>query len=205
MIGKLTGTVDAIGDGWLILDVGGVGYEVHAPSRTIARLKPGEGASFIIEMLVREDMIRLYGFATAGERTWFRQLQSVQGVGAKLAVAILGALSPSDIAQAVMMQDQKLISRAPGVGPKVAARLIAELRDKVAKLSTTSPLDHGTAAKPGAAPAGISGAADAISALTNLGYGPAEAMAAINGVLAEKGTGLKTEELIRLGLKALAK
>lgn len=201
MIGKLTGRLDTVGVSGLILDVGGVGYEVTCSARMLAGLPAiGEIVSLSIDTHVREDAIRLYGFASEHERAWFRALQQVQGVGAKVAIAVLGIMSAHELANAVALQDKAQVARAPGVGPKVAARIVAELKDKMPALSS------GFASAGGAAPISVPegmAAQEAVSALTNLGYGQAQAAAAI--AAAEKAGAAKTEELIRLGLKELAR
>ena len=140
MIGKLRGVVDSYGDDWVIVDVGGVGYQVYCASRTLQALPhPGETVTLSIETYVREDMIRLYGFGSEVEREWFRLLQTVQSVGAKVALAVLGIMKPGDLATAIALQDKAAISRAPGVGRKVAERIVAELRDKAPALSSADP------------------------------------------------------------------
>ena len=205
MIGKLHGLVDEVGDDWVILDVGGVGYEVHCPVRTLAALPPrGEAASLAIETHLRQDMIRLYGFAEPQEREWFRALQTVQGVGSKVALAVLSVLAPGDLARAVMANDTAAISRAPGVGAKVAQRIATELKDKAAKLGggTFAAADAASAVGSG----GDGGAmADAVSALVNLGYGRPQAAEAVTRAMAVAGEGARTAELIRHGLKDLAR
>ncbi len=136
MIGKLTGRLDSVSLQAVVLDVGGVGYEVTVGARTIAELpQPGETVTLAIDTHVREDEIKLYGFATEHERAWFRALQTVQGVGAKIALAVLGTLSAADLANAVALQDKGQVARAPGIGPKVAARIVAELKDKMPSLA----------------------------------------------------------------------
>ncbi|MGH6829323.1 MAG: Holliday junction branch migration protein RuvA, partial [Rhizomicrobium sp.] len=130
MIGKLTGTVDSLGEDWAILDVSGVGYVVHCPSSTLSRLAVGGHVSLMIEMKVSEDAIRLYGFASAEEREWFRLLQTVQSVGAKVALSVLSTLSPRELQRALALSDKTMIGRAPGVGPKLALRITTELKDK---------------------------------------------------------------------------
>ena len=136
MIGKLTGRVDQVSLNAVIVDVGGVGYEVTVGARTLTMLPPvGEVVSLAIDTHVREDEIRLYGFASEHERAWFRALQTVQGVGAKVALSVLGTLSAADLANAVALQDKAQVARAPGVGPKVAARIVAELKDKMPTLA----------------------------------------------------------------------
>jgi Holliday junction DNA helicase RuvA len=203
MIGKLTGTVDAVSLNAVIVDVGGVGYEVTVGARTLTSLPlVGEIVSLAIDTHVREDEIRLYGFATEHERAWFRALQSVQGVGAKVALSVLGTLSAGDLANAVALQDKGLVSSAPGVGPKVAARIVAELKDKMPVLAPAIRPGGGLAPV-ATLPEGLS-ARDAVSALTNLGYGHGEAAAAISAAIGKVGRDARPEELIRLGLKELA-
>ena len=201
MIGKLTGRLDEVGPSTLILDVNGVGYEVTCAARTLAALPAvGETMTLAIDTHVREDAIRMYGFATEHERAWFRALQTVQGVGAKVALAVLGTLDAADLANAVVLQDKNQVARAPGVGPKVASRIVAELKDKMPSLAP--------AIRPGAglAPVAIlpEGARDAVSALTNLGYGHAQAAAAVSLAVGKAGREARTEDLIRLGLRELA-
>lgn len=207
MIGKLKGIVDSYGDDWVIVDVGGVGYLVTCSTRTLSSLaKPGEPAVVFVETVMREDSIRLYGFASETEKEWFRLLQSVQGVGSRVALAILGTLSAADIGNAIAMQDKAMVARAPGVGPKVAGRIVSELRDKApivgsdtdfAKLSgELSDEAVGRAASP---------ARDAVSALVNLGYGQAQAGAAVAAAMKDAGEEATAETLIRLGLKELAR
>jgi Holliday junction DNA helicase RuvA len=202
MIGKLTGRLDAVGPQAVILDVCGVGYELTLPARTLGSLPPlGETVSFAIDTYLREDAIRLYGFATEHERAWFRALQTVQGVGAKVALAVLGALSAADLANAVVLQDKSIVARAPGVGPKVAARIVAELKDKMPVLALA--VSPGGLVPPAELPRGLA-AKDAISALLNLGYGHGEAAAAIQAAIGKVGREARAEELIRVGLKELA-
>ncbi|MEM7620575.1 MAG: Holliday junction branch migration protein RuvA [Pseudomonadota bacterium] len=210
MIGKLKGNIDSSGEDWVLVDVGGVCYEVSCSTRTLTLLPAiGEQIVLSIETYVREDQIRLFGFATENERTWFRLLQSVQGVGAKVALAILGTLSPSDLTNAITLQDKAMVSRAPGVGPKVAQRIVSELKDKVGALNLDPSMTEGSglSGTPSTAEAAshTSATADAISALTNLGYAPAQASAAIAAVYKEAEENAGPEELIRLGLKELAK
>src|SRR6516165_583411 len=170
MIGKLKGVVDSVDEEALILDVNGVGYLVSASARTLRALPAaGEAAELMIETHVREDAIRLYGFLTAAERDWFRLLQSVQGVGAKVALGILGALSADALSTAIARQDKAMMARAPGVGPKLAARLVLELKDKAPQLGT---VDFGAASAKIEGVAGLPKTAeDAILALVGLGYG----------------------------------
>jgi len=205
MIGKLKGIIDALGDDWVLIDVNGVCYEVHCSARTLGSLPlVGEAATLSIETYVREDQIKLFGFATDAERAWFRLLQTVQGVGAKVALAVLGTLSPQDLANAVALQDKAQVSRSPGVGPKVAQRIVTELKDKIPNmvLSGQPGAVISLAGEDGASAAPA--AADAVSALTNLGYAQAQASAAVAAASRKAGEGSETAELIRLGLKELA-
>lgn len=205
MIGKLKGVVDSYGEDFVILDVQGVGYVVHCSARTLQRLPAaGEATSLSIETFVREDMIRLYGFRSDAEREWFRLLQTVQGVGAKVALGVLSVLEPPALASAIATGDKGAVARAPGVGPRLAARLVAELKDKAPAFA---PLDPALVALSGAveegnAPQPVS---DAISALVNLGYQQAQASAAIATVLKSAGEGAEAKVLIRLGLRELAR
>ena len=203
MIGKLTGRVDQVSLNAVIVDVGGVGYEVTVGARTLTMLPPvGEVVSLAIDTHVREDEIKLYGFGSEHERAWFRALQTVQGVGAKVALSVLGTLSAADLANAVALQDKAQVSRTPGVGPKVAARIVAELKDKMRTLAPAiMPL--GGLAPVAVLPEGLA-ARDAVSALTNLGYAHGEAAAAISAAVGKAGREARAEELIRLGLKELA-
>ncbi len=206
MIGKLKGVVDTIGEDWVIVDVGGVGYEVFCASRTLGQLPPpGEPVTLAVETHVRETEIRLFGFLQDAEREWFRLLQSVQGVGAKVALAILGVLAPAELANALALQDKAAITQAPGVGPKVAMRILNELKDKAPTLGVAGAAvisDGGGRASSGD---GGGSAAEAVSALTNLGYPPQQAGQAIAAVFKREGEDLSTAELIRLGLKELAR
>lgn len=203
MIGKLKGVVDTYGEDFVILDVQGVGYVVHCSTRTLQKLPPvGEAAALAIETQVREDSIRLFGFSGDAERDWFRLLQTVQGVGAKVALAILSIFSPGELASAVAGQDKAMVARASGVGPKLAARIVAELKDKAPAYAGFDPVvarlsaDHEEQAP--------QAAQDAISALVNLGYGRPQAAAAVAAGLKAIGEGADTGALIRRGLKELA-
>ena len=198
MIAKLAGTLDSTADGGAIVDVGGVGYLVFCSARTLARLPaPGLPVSLIIDTHVREDQISLYGFLDRGEREWFRLLTTVQGVGAKLALAILGALPPDELALALASQDRATLTRANGVGPKLAARILTELKDKAGALTLgsadTAPLQ----------PGGL--VADAVSALVNLGYRRAEAYGAVAAAARALGQEAAIDALIRAGLKELGR
>jgi holliday junction DNA helicase RuvA len=203
MIGKLKGVVDRVDDESLILDVNGVGYLVSASARTLRALPVvGEKAELLIETHVREDAIRLYGFLTATEREWFRVLQSVQGVGAKVALGILGALSADELSLAIAKQDKATMARAPGVGPKLAARLVLELKDKAPALGAAdfAGADIGFAR----APKLTKEAEDAILALVSLGYAQPQAAAAVARISAALGQEAETAALVRAGLKELA-
>jgi Holliday junction DNA helicase RuvA len=205
MIGKLKGIVDTYADDHVILDVQGVGYLVHCSGRTLQALPPaGEAAVLFIETFVREDMIRLYGFASEAEKAWFLLLQNVQGVGAKVALNVLSTLSPSELANAVALGDRAMVARANGVGPKVAARIVAELKDKAPGYANIDPVVAQLAGQLEArrAPAPVS---DAVSALVNLGYAQLQASAAIAAAVREAGEDADTAKLIRLGLKELAR
>jgi Holliday junction DNA helicase RuvA len=196
MIAKLTGLIDSAVEDAAIVDVGGVGYLVYCSARTLARL-PSKGApvSLLIETHVREDHIHLYGFGEPSERDWFRLLTTVQGVGARLALAILGVLGADDLARAIAAADKASLSRAPGVGPKLAARIAAELKDKVGSIvlgpAAASLPEHGIEA-------------DAVSALVNLGYRRAEAFSAVAAAARRLGGGAAVDALIRAGLKELS-
>ncbi|MEO1143160.1 MAG: Holliday junction branch migration protein RuvA, partial [Pseudomonadota bacterium] len=169
MIGKLKGILDSIGEETIIIDVGGVGYEVFCSARTLATLPTiGEPMSMSVETHVRETEIKLFGFSSEMERDWFRLLQSVQGVGAKVALAIQGTLAPADLASAIALQDKAMVARAPGVGPKVAQRIVLELKNKVPAYSADAAMDMGLAHDIGDGVAS-SAVQDAVSALSNLG------------------------------------
>src|SRR5262249_50517124 len=205
MIGKLKGMVDAVGEGHAIVDVGGVGYEVQASARTLRALEAGQPVSLAIETHVREDAIRLFGFTSEVERAWFRLLQTVQGVGAKVALAVLGTLAPQDLASAIALQNWAAVEQTPGVGKKLSQRIVAELRDKAPALSVAGLNVPTPARKGAAAPVENSATAEAISALTNLGYQPAQASQAVAAAIAELGDAADTPKLIRRGLKELAR
>lgn len=204
MIGKLKGTVDEIGDDHVIVDVHGVGYVAFCSSRTLAKLNMGEAAVLYIETYVREDVFRLFGFITPLERDWFRLLQSVQGVGAKVALAVLSTLTPSDLANAIALQDKVMVARAPGIGPKVAQRIVAELKNKVPAYAGDISGAMGLKQELGE---GVSSSAvtDAVSALSNLGYSREQAANAVSAAIREAGEEADSSKLIRLGLKELSK
>jgi Holliday junction DNA helicase RuvA len=198
MIAHLKGRLDATGLDHAVIDVGGVGYLVGASSRTLAALgRVGEAATLFTEMLVGEEFIRLVGFATAAERDWFRLLTGVQGVGARVALAILSALEPAELNRAVLSQDKATVARANGVGPKLAERIVRELKDKVGGVAL------GPAAIGQAAPVGAG--ADAVSALLNLGFRPAEAASAVAQAEEELGEAASLDALVRLALRKAAK
>ncbi len=206
MIGRLRGKLEAQGEDWIILDVGGVGYEVFCSSRVLAWAAAQDGEVVLaIETHVREDQIRLFGFQSETERQWFRLLQSVQGVGSRVALSILGTLTLQEIANAIALGDKAAVSRAPHVGPKLAVRIVTELKDKAPVLSlasiSASPVVPG---KGKGAPAS-SANAEAISALVNLGYQQIQASVAIAAASRELGDEASTEALIRRGLKELAR
>lgn len=211
MIGKLKGIVDAIGESHCIIDVNGVGYEVQASARTLRSMELGQSASLVIDTHVREDAIRLFGFTSEVERSWFRTLQNVQGVGSKVALGVLGTLSSQDLANAIALGDWASVERAPGVGKKLALRIVAELKDKAPALAVAGL--HVPAAINGVAKGANDttassealATAEAISALTNLGYNPVQASQAIAIAARDLGVEADTAKLIRRGLKELAR
>ncbi|MBI2240742.1 MAG: Holliday junction branch migration protein RuvA [Magnetospirillum gryphiswaldense] len=206
MIAKLKGLIDTLGDDHCIIDVGGVGYLVFCSGRTLGKLQTGTAAALHVETHVREDHIHLYGFAEAGERDWFNLLTTVQGVGAKVALAILSVAGPEQLLQTIAAQDKTLLTRASGVGPKLAVRILTELKDKAGKMSLGgfAPSAAGTAA---ATPVSAAGGLmeDAISALVNLGYKRLEAFEAVGVVAKELGDDADSSTLIRHALKRLGK
>jgi Holliday junction DNA helicase RuvA len=203
MIGKLKGILDSVDEEGLIIDVNGVGYVVAASARTLRNLPAvGQATILHIETQVREDAIRLFGFLTEGERDWFRLLQSVQGVGAKVALAILGVLSAAELSGAIVSQDKAMVARAQGVGPKLAARIVLELKDK-APVGGVAELG-GDIASADQASKLPKAASDAVLALVGLGYARPQAAAAVAKGFASLGAGAETAALIRLGLKELA-
>jgi Holliday junction DNA helicase RuvA len=205
MIGKLRGKVDAIGESHAIIDVNGVGYEVQLSARTLRNMKQGEEVSLTIDTHVREDAIRLFGFASEVERSWFRTLQTIQGVGSKVALATLGTLSPQDLASAIALQNWAAVEQTPGVGKKLAQRIVAELKDKAPALSVAGLNVPAAVNGKTAVPAEANATAEAISALINLGYNPAQANAAVAIALSELGDKAETPGLIRRGLRELAR
>jgi Holliday junction DNA helicase RuvA len=207
MIGQLKGKIDAIGEAHAIVDVSGVGYEVQLSARTLRNLKLGQDVVLTIDTHVREDAIRLFGFQSEVERSWFRTLQTIQGVGAKVALGVLGVLSSQDLANAIALGNWAAVEQAPGVGKKLAQRIVAELKDKAPALSVAGlhvPVAAGAGGASEVPPEGLA-AAEAISALTNLGYNPAQASAAVAAAMKELGSDADTAKLIRRGLKELAR
>ncbi|MBO6807740.1 Holliday junction branch migration protein RuvA [Thalassospira sp.] len=230
MIAKLRGIVDFIGEDSVIIDVNGVGYLVFASRRTLSMLPPkGGDAGLMIETHVREDHIHLYGFADNAEKQWFALLTTVQGVGAKVALALLSVLTPTDLLRALAAQDTTALCRAPGIGPKVATRIVGELKDKAAKLNLGPVAAPAAPAVEDAKPAAKSKKtakpapdvsadtapaepvvddsvvlADAVSALVNLGYGRSEAFGAVGKAAQQAGDDKSIDTLIRLGLKELS-
>ncbi len=206
MIGQLRGKVEAIGETICIIDVGGVGYEVQASGRALRNMSLGAEVKLTIDTHVREDAIRLYGFASEVERTWFRTLQKLQGVGAKVALAILGVLGPQELANAIALGNWAAVEQTPGVGKKIAQRIVTELKDKAPAL-TVAGMDVPATGKPGGqGQAGdSSAAAEAISALSNLGYIPVQASQAVAAAMQELGDDADTAILIRRGLKELSR
>ena len=206
MIGKLKGLVDGYGDDHVHIDVGGVVYEAFCSSKTMQALpQVGHATVVHIEMVVREDMIRLYGFQSVLEREWFRLLMNnVQGVGAKVALAILSTLAPADLANAIALRDIAMVSRAPGVGKKVAERIVTELKNKAPAYAGTASGTIGLKQElgEGVAPAPIT---DAVSALVNLGYSRDTAANAVAAALKTAGEDADAPKLIRFGLKELAR
>jgi Holliday junction DNA helicase RuvA len=205
MIGKLKGTLDSYGEDFIIVDVHGVGYLVHCSARTLQSLPAaGEGVSLAIETHVREDQIRLFGFTSELEREWFRLLQTVQGVGTKVALAILSTFKPAELASAIALRDKAAITRTPGVGPKVGERIVTELKDKAPSYAALDPalvklsgdIDDRRAPRP---------VSDAVSALVNLGYRRVEAFGAVARVAQRLGEGAPLDAIIRAGLQELAR
>ncbi len=197
MIAKLKGVVDSTGEGWAVIDVGGVGYLVFCSGRTLGRLRLGDAAEVLIETHVREDHIHLYGFFDAHERDWFKLLTTVQGVGVKVALAMLTVLSPDQLVQAIAAADKAMITQTPGVGPKLATRILSELKDKVGAIALGIATDAVVSAESGAI-------ADAASALANLGYLPSQALTAVRRAAGTLGDEAGVEALIRAGLAELA-
>jgi len=205
MIGKLKGVIDSYGEDFIVVDVNGVGYLVHCSARTLQALPAvGQPVTLAIETHVREDQIRLFGFLADVEREWFRLLQTVQGVGTRVALSVLSTLTPGDLASAIALRDKAAVARTPGVGPKVAERIVTELKDKAPAYADLDPavVRFSGAVEEKRAPQPV---ADAVSALVNLGYGQPQAAVAIAAAARNAGEKAETAQLIRLGLKELAK
>lgn len=204
MIGKLKGTVEEIGDDYVLVDVHGVCYVAYCSGRTLSKIgSVGEACVLFIETYVREDQLKLFGFMSVLEREWFNLLQSVQGVGAKVALAVLSTLTPGELANAIALQDKTAVSRAQGVGPKVAVRIVTELKNKAPayageaiNMGLKQEIGEGVASAP---------VADAVSALTNLGYSRDQAANAVAAAMKTAGEGADSAKLIRLGLKELSR
>ncbi len=223
MIGKVSGRVDYVAEDHALIEAGGVGYVVQCSRRTLSGLRPGAAAALYTEFVMREDAMQLFGFPTLAEREWHRLLTGVQGVGARVALGVLGALGPEAVGRALAMGDAAAIRAAPGVGPKLAARIVNELRDKAPAVMALGAAAARPAVAPVAAvvaseapavaqPAPVETAedegraaalSDAMSALTNLGYGEGEAASAVSGAMAS-GAEPTAQGLIRAALKALA-
>ncbi len=199
MIGKLTGIVDHVAEDHVILDVGGVGYLVHCPASTLSRLSAGTTASLAIETRITDETIKLYGFSSPSEREWFRLLQTVQNVGARVALAVLTALSPRDLEKALALGDKAAIGRAQGVGPKLATRIVTELKDKAPAMMLRGGVEPDEV-RAMAAPRGAE--ADAVAALAKLGYAPTQAAEMVARAAQALGETAPVDALIREALKA---
>jgi holliday junction DNA helicase RuvA len=204
VIAKLSGVVDQIEHDEAVISVHGVGYRAFCSARTLSRLPPlGTSARLLIETHVREDHIHLYGFIDAAERDWFRLLTTVQGVGARLALSILSVMAPETLGLAILAQDKSALAQAEGVGPRLAARIVNELRDKAGSIAATEP---SSAISPPAKPETSHGAAaDAIAALENLGVGRGEALGAVAAAARKLGCEAAADVLIKAGLEELAR
>jgi Holliday junction DNA helicase RuvA len=199
MIAKLTGVLDSVGPDWAVIDVHGVGYLTYCSARTLRHLGGiAAPVSLVVETHVREDHIHLYGFVDSAERDWFRRLITVQGVGSRVALSLLSVLAPDQLTLAVAAQDRAALIAADGVGPKLATRILSELKDKVGDLVVGAAAVAATPAE------GVGATTDAVSALVNLGYRRAEAFGAIAAAAGRLGPGAEIEELIRAGLKELS-
>ena len=203
MIAKLKGVVDAVDTDGAIIDVGGVGYLVSASDRTLRDLAVGAPVTMLVETIVREDAIALYGFLATAERDWFRILTTVQGVGARVALSILSTLAPDEIARAIAAQDRATLSRPAGVGPKLAARLATELKDKAAAFGIAAPAPSAAASADMPSTGTLN--EDAVSALVNLGYRRVEAFGAVARASQRLGAEAKLDAVIRAGLQELAR
>lgn len=203
MIAKLKGTVNSVDTDSAVIDVGGVGYLVAASSRTLRDLVAGGPATLLVETIVREDAIALYGFLETAERDWFRILTTVQGVGARVALSILSTLAPDEIARAIAAQDRATLSRPAGVGPKLAARLATELKDKAAAFGVAPATATAVVDAPAGSPGSIN--EDAVSALVNLGYKRVEAFGAVARVTQRLGSDARLDAVIRAALQELVR
>ena len=204
MIARLKGVVESVDTDSAVIDVGGVGYLVSASARTLRDLAAGASVTVLVETIVREDAIALYGFLDSGERDWFRILTTVQGVGARVALSILSTLAPDEIARAIVAQDRATLSRPAGVGPKLAARLATELKDRAASFGM-APATRGGAPSPSPAATGGSFTEDAVSALVNLGYKRVEAFGAVARAIQQLGAEATFDTVVRAGLRELAR
>jgi len=204
VIAKLKGAVDSVDEGGAVIDVNGVGYLVSCSSRTLRDLVVGGPATLLVETIVREDAIALYGFLETAERDWFRILTTVQGVGAKVGLSILSTLSPDEIARAIAASDKASLSRPAGVGPKLAARLATELKDKAAAFGV-APVSHKAIDGGAVVPPSASVNEDAVSALVNLGYKRVEAFGAVARVTQRLGEGAGLNDVIKAGLQELSR
>ena len=198
MIGKLTGIVDSLADDHAIVDVNGVGYLVNCPSSTLSRLSVGASAALMIETKVSEDAIRLYGFSSAEEREWFRLLQTVQNVGARVALNVLSALSPRELERALALSDKAAIGKAQGIGPKLALRIVTELKDKAPSMMLRGHIGE----TPVTAPRGPEG--DAVAALVKLGYSQGQAAESVARIVRDLGEA-PVDALIRESLRAMGR
>ena len=198
MIGKLTGMVDFVGEDHVLIDVAGVGYLVHCPASTLSKLAAGAHASLMIETRLTDETIKLYGFFTAEEREWFRLLQTVQNVGARVALNVLSALSPRDLERALALGDKAVIGRAQGIGPKLALRIVTELKDKAPSMMLRGHPGEAFAAQRGPE-------ADAVAALVKLGYSQGVAAEAIARAARDLGDGAPLDALIREALRAMGR
>ncbi len=203
MIAKLRGVIDAVGEDWAVIDVGGVGYLVSCSGRTLGQLAVGQKATLFVETQVREDRIQLFGFVDGGERDWFRLLQTVQGVGGRVALAILSALTPDQLVRVIASGDRAALTRAEGVGPKLATRVLAELKEKAGGIALGQLAKPVSGTKATSEPAS-SVNLDAVSALVNLGYGRSEAFGAIASASQTLGERASIDALIKAGLKELS-
>lgn len=201
MIAHLKGRIEDVGDGFAVIDVNGVGYLIFCSARTLGRFVVGEAATVLVETHVREDHFHLYGFIDAGERAWFKLLTTVQGVGAKVALALLSVLSADELTHAIAAQDKAQVGRANGVGPKLASRIVLELKDKVAKMALGSVADSTSAAPQSTATSPAT--SDAVSALVNLGYSPSDALTAVSHAANKAGAGADVGALIKGALSEL--